>query len=134
MNTQKSSSKDLLEIYFDGACPVCSREMRYLRKRDKNNLISFIDVSAENFDPAAYNRTRDDFMKQIHARLPDGKIITGMEVFRQAYNRVGYGWLLFPTKLPLIKQIADFAYAVFARNRMKISKFLSRCGVDSCSI
>ncbi len=123
-----------LEIYFDGACPVCSREMRYLKKRDKKNLISFVDINTSDFNPQEYNRSHDDFMKQIHARLPDGEIVTGMEVFRQAYKRIGHAWLLFPTKLPVIKQIADYAYAVFARNRMKISKFLSRCGVDSCSI
>lgn len=122
------------ELFYDGACPICSREMSYLKKRDKNNLISFVDISSPEFDPKKYNKSNDDFMKQIHARLPSGEIITGMEVFRQAYNRVGYGWLLFPTKLPVIKQIADLCYAIFAKNRMKISKFLSKCGVDSCSI
>lgn len=131
---QKEVDHDILTLYFDGACPVCSREMRHLKKKDKKGLLSFVDISEPDFDPAKYNRSYDDFMKQIHAVLPDGTVVIGMEVFRQAYKRIGHGWLLFPTKLPVIKQIADFAYAVFARNRMKISKFLSRCGVDSCSI
>jgi predicted DCC family thiol-disulfide oxidoreductase YuxK len=122
------------ELFYDGACPICSREMSYLKKRDKKNQISFIDISRPEFDPKKYNKSNDDFMKEIHGRLPSGEIITGMEVFRQAYKRVGYGWLLFPTKLPVIKQIADLCYAIFAKNRMKISKFLSKCGVDSCSI
>jgi predicted DCC family thiol-disulfide oxidoreductase YuxK len=123
-----------LTLFYDGGCPVCSREMRFLKKKDSKNLISFIDISSSDFNPSEYNKDQDTFMKQIHARLPDGTLITGMEVFRQAYQRVGHGWILFPTKFPVIKQLADICYALFAKNRMRISKFLSRCGMSSCAI
>lgn len=134
MDNTDTSNKPEITLFFDGDCPLCSREVRYLERKDSRNLIRFVDISAPDFNPDVYSKTKSDFMRAIQAELPDGTFIEGMEVFRRIYQAIGYGFLLKPTKLPIIKQIFDFAYYVFARNRIRIGSLLGRCGLGKCSI
>ena len=111
------------EVFYDGECPLCMKEIRLLRWLDRNRgNILFTDIAAPDFDPQAYaGSTMDTLMAEIHGRLPDGTMVTGVEVFRQLYGAVGLGWLFAPTKWPVIKQIADWAYVKFAQNRLRLT-------------
>jgi predicted DCC family thiol-disulfide oxidoreductase YuxK len=42
-----------LRVYYDGLCPLCSREIAYYRIKDRPNLIDWIDITGEGFDAAA---------------------------------------------------------------------------------
>jgi hypothetical protein len=43
-----------------------------------------------------------DGMRKIRAVLPDGNVITGVEVFRQVYRAIGLGWVFELTSMPVI--------------------------------
>jgi predicted DCC family thiol-disulfide oxidoreductase YuxK len=58
---------------------------------------------------------------EIHAALPDGSLIKGVEVLRLAYGAVGLGWLLRPTAWAALRPIFDAGYLAFARHRRTIS-------------
>ena len=32
-------------VWFDGACPLCAREIAWMRRLDRRNAIAFVDVS-----------------------------------------------------------------------------------------
>ncbi len=83
-----------IQVYYDGACPLCAREMRLLRRRDRRRRIGFVDIAAEGFEPAAAGVPREALMERIHARLPDGTLVEGVEVFRRLYTILGHGWLV----------------------------------------
>jgi len=36
-------------IFYDGYCPLCIAEMRHLRKRDKHNKLTLVDIQAPDF-------------------------------------------------------------------------------------
>ena len=42
-----------VEVFFDGDCPLCLREIELLRKLDKARQIRFTNIQAEDFDPAS---------------------------------------------------------------------------------
>lgn len=122
------------EIYLlvDGLCPLCKREAAFLERRDKGRgRLVTIDITAPGFDPARYERSMDDLMGQIHGVLPDGTILTGMAVFRRAYQAVGLGWLLAPTGWPVLRPLGDAAYRWFARNRTRLT---GRCEGGRCGV
>lgn len=108
-----------LKLLYDGDCPLCSREVALLRRRDARSRIVFEDIAAPAFDPARYGLDHATLMARIHGVLPDGRVIEGMEVFRRAYTAVGLGWLLAPSRWPGIGRLFDAAYRVFARNRLR---------------
>lgn len=120
-----------VEVFFDGACPLCLREINLLRRRDKLKRIEFTDLSAAEFNPAPLGLTMEELLAAIHGRLPDGTIISGVEVFRRMYGAIGFGWLAAITRWPGVRQAADAAYWLFARNRMR---FTGRCRDGQCDV
>ncbi|MGB0640297.1 MAG: thiol-disulfide oxidoreductase DCC family protein [Myxococcota bacterium] len=125
----------MFEVFYDGDCPLCMREINMLQRLDrKKNNLRFTDISPADFDAKAVTGLEySTLMDEIHGRLPDGTIVTGVEVFRQLYGAVGLGWLTAPTRWPGIRQLSDAAYQAFAKNRLKLT---GRCGPDenACAI
>lgn len=117
-----------IEVFFDGDCPLCRREIAMLQRWDRQHRIRFTDISAEDFDAADYGISHDELMSEIHARTSDGQWITGVEVFRRLYGAVGFRWLIPFTRLPGISCGLEVGYRVFAKNRLK---WTGRCSEDS---
>lgn len=121
-----------VEVFYDGACPLCMREIALLRRRDrKHRRIRFTDISAAEFSAESYGKPRRAFVDRIQGRLPDGTWIEGVEVFRRLYGAVGFAWLIPLTRLPIIRHLLDAAYRVFARNRLK---WTGRCDDGACEL
>jgi predicted DCC family thiol-disulfide oxidoreductase YuxK len=120
-----------VEVFYDGACPLCTREMDMLRARDRRARIRFTDIAAEGFDAAAVGVPWDVLMARIHGRLPDGTLIEGVEVFRRLYAAVGFGPLVAVSRAPGLSHLLDLAYHVFARNRLRLT---GRCANGVCAM
>lgn len=117
------------KILVDGGCPLCRREAAMMRRMDKGRgALAIEDISDPAFDPGKYGVSFERLMAHIHGVLPDGRVVTGMEVFRRAYGAVGWGWLLAPTGWPIARWVFDRLYALFARYRLSLTG--RRCEVD----
>ena len=135
MNKDLSSMSAEIKVLYDGDCPLCSREVDMLRRKDRGRGgIDFEDISAEDFDASIYGLTSETVMARIHGVLPGGEVIEGLEVFRRAYSAVGMGWLMAPTRWPGVRQIAEAGYRVFARNRLRWTGRKDACQDGTCSI
>ncbi|MGD8914353.1 MAG: DCC1-like thiol-disulfide oxidoreductase family protein [Candidatus Thiodiazotropha sp.] len=96
-------------------------EIIFSINRNSRQLI-FIDISAPDFDPKAYGRTRQMLLARIHARRADGVIVEGPEVFRLAFSALGYGWLVAPPRWSFLNQVTEITYNWFARNRGSLAR------------
>lgn len=118
-----------VEVFYDADCPLCYHEIRMLKWLDRNRKrVLFTNIADPDFNPEPLGKTFDELMAEIHGRLPDGKWIIGVEVFRQVYAAVGFGLLVWPSRLPGISHVLDAGYRVFARNRLSLT---GRCD-SSC--
>lgn len=120
-----------IEVFYDGDCPLCTREVRLLRRLDKRKRIRFVDIAAEGFAPASVGVAWEALMDRIHARLPDGTIVEGVEVFRRLYTAIGFGSLVALTRLPGLAQVLDLGYRWFAKNRPRLT---GRCADRACEL
>lgn len=71
-------------VYFDGACPLCRREISLLQKFDRNNRLLFRDISppqAAAFCPLP----QQDMLARFHVRRADGVMLDGAAAFLAAY-------------------------------------------------
>ncbi|MHC4672386.1 MAG: thiol-disulfide oxidoreductase DCC family protein [Planctomycetota bacterium] len=124
-----------IKILIDGECPLCKREAGFLRRLDGGRQRLLIeDITTPDFDPCKYDTKMDDLMGQIHGVMPNGTLVKGVEVFRLAYEAVGLGWLLAPTKWPILKQLSDTCYTWFARNRLRLTGRARACNSTRCRV
>ena len=125
---------DRFRLLYDGECPFCSREVRWLKRRDRAGNLELEDISALDFEPTSYGLTRDEVTRVLHGVRADGVVLKGMDAVREAYRTVGLGWVLAPTKLPGLKALSDLLYGCFARNRVVIGRLLHPgCSDGQCS-
>jgi predicted DCC family thiol-disulfide oxidoreductase YuxK len=120
-----------VEVFYDGDCPLCLREIRMLQRLDRRQRIGFVDIAAPGFDAAAVGVSWQALMDRIHGRLPDGTLIEGVEVFRRLYAAVGFAPLVALTRLPGVTQLLDLAYHTFAKHRLRLT---GRCTSDVCDL
>lgn len=120
-----------IEVFFDGDCPLCVREITMLRRLDRHGRIRATDIAAPGFDAAAVGVSWERLMERIHGRLPTGELIEGVEVFRQLYAAVGFSWLVAATRLPGVRHALDAAYELFAKNRLRLT---GRCVDGACAV
>ncbi|OIP69237.1 MAG: thiol-disulfide oxidoreductase [Oscillatoriales cyanobacterium CG2_30_44_21] len=108
-----------IKLLFDGECPLCVREVNFLKRQDGDRgLIKFVDIAADDYQ--SEDNAGIDFetaMGRIHGILADGTVIKNVEVFRQIYDVLGIGWVYAITKLPLVGHLADALYGVWADYR-----------------
>ena len=120
-----------VEVFYDGACPLCMREIRMLMRKDRDAKIVFTDIAAADFDPAGVGTTMSELMAKIKGRLPDGTWIEGVEVFRQLYTAIGWGRVVAVTRVPGISGVLSLCYRWFAKNRLRLT---GRCEPEGCAI
>lgn len=122
--TQSTSPSWQIKLLYDGECPLCVREVNFLKKRDAGRgIVKFVDIADDRYTPEANGGI--DFetaMGRIHALLPDGTIIKNVEVFRSVYETLGMGWVYAATKLPLIGAIVDILYGIWADWRLILTR------------
>ena len=112
----------LIEVFYDGHCPLCTREIDMLQTLDRGRgRLLCTDISEPGFRADQYGLDQEVMMASIHGRLPDGSLVQGVEVFRLLYSAVGFGPLVALTRLPVVREALDLGYRLFARNRLRLT-------------
>lgn len=112
-----------IKLLYDGACPLCVREVNFLRKRDAGRgWVAFVDIADDDYSAEANGGV--DFetaMGRIHAVLPDGTVIQNVEVFRRVYEILGMGWIYAATRWPVVGLVVDWIYELWADKRLALT-------------
>ncbi|HEY6964137.1 MAG TPA: DUF393 domain-containing protein [Erythrobacter sp.] len=113
----------LVKVWYDGACPLCLREIAVMRRLDKRGRIAFIDV-AEGSDPSC-PVDRADLLARFHAE-EDGVIYDGAAAFAAMWRAIP---LLRPLGLaarsPSVLRVLEAAYVRFLRVRPRLQRFFA---------
>ncbi|ANV90432.1 thiol-disulfide oxidoreductase DCC family protein [Picosynechococcus sp. PCC 8807] len=112
-----------IKLLYDGQCPLCLREVNFLRRKDNGRgLICFVDVAADDYDPSRHGGvTFRAAMERIHGVLADGTVLQNVAVFRSVYEVLGLGWVYGITKIPGVGQLADWVYSIWAKYRLQLT-------------
>jgi predicted DCC family thiol-disulfide oxidoreductase YuxK len=102
-----------IQVYFDGACPVCAREISFYRARPGADGFDWVDVSrADAALPAGL--TARAALARLHVRAADGTLLSGAAAFAAMWRRMpGLAWLGRLLAVPPFGLCAEAAYRVF---------------------
>jgi predicted DCC family thiol-disulfide oxidoreductase YuxK len=124
-----------LQVFYDGACPLCRRQMNRYRRLDTCGKLEWVDTTRPGFRAEAFGLDPRRLQEAMHARFPDGRVVAGVTAFVAIWNALPPRWstrtLQALLKFPGMMWIADLIYRLFARNRYR---FTGRCTAESCDI
>jgi predicted DCC family thiol-disulfide oxidoreductase YuxK len=112
-----------LQVWFDGGCPLCQREIALMRRLDRRGAIAFTDVAAPE---AACPLDRAALLARFHAR-EDGQLLSGAAAFAAM-------WRAIPLLRPLgllarnkgVLWLLERAYRGFLRWRPALQRLARR--------
>lgn len=76
----------MLTVFFDGACPLCQREIALFRRLDWRGRIDFVDV-AEPGSAESCPIDRAELLARFHAREGD-RLLSGAAAFAAMWRAV----------------------------------------------
>lgn len=117
---------DQLTVFFDGACPLCRREIAFMRRLDRGGRITFLDVAAEGAVTSC-PLTREELLQRFHAQLPSGELVSGARAFTEAYARIpGFAFVAHLGRWPWSANLLNKFYGLFLRIRPSLQRMVSR--------
>lgn len=105
-------------VYYDGACPVCAREIGYYQQRKEADLFSWVDVTCADASVLGSDLSRADALARMHVRRADGSLAVGAAAFAEIWRPMpGLSYLAALIATPPFNIIAEWAYRGFLRLR-----------------
>jgi predicted DCC family thiol-disulfide oxidoreductase YuxK len=109
-----------VKVWFDGACPLCLREIALMRRLDRRGRIAFVDVAAEA-DPSC-PIDRGELLARFHAE-EDGTILSGAAAFAAMWRQIPpLRPLGLIARSPAVLRVLEWLYLRF----LKFRPFLQR--------
>jgi len=113
-------------ILYDGSCGVCRRWVPFWEKALQRRGFE-IAALQEEWVVEKLKLPAETLLNDLRLLLADGSHLAGAAVYRYAMRRI---WWAFPiyllSLLPGCRQVFDWCYRTFARNRYRLS---AACGL-----
>ena len=105
-------------VYFDGACPVCRREIAHYRRQRGADAIAWIDASSCDETALGAGLDRSLVLSRFHVREADGSLATGAAAFVAIWRRLpAFAWLARLARPRPMLTLLDAGYAAFLQVR-----------------
>jgi predicted DCC family thiol-disulfide oxidoreductase YuxK len=118
-----------LTVLYDGACPLCRREIgvyRGLPPLHPDSPVCFADVNdtALTLPPGT---TREQLLARFHVRGRDGALLSGAQAFLALWAALpGWRWLALAGRLPGAGWLMEAGYRLFLRWRPMLQRWAFR--------
>lgn len=114
MTTGSCPEFPALTVYYDGACPVCSREIAFYRRQPGADVCAWVDATVCTETALGPGLTRSAALGRFHVRRADGELVDGTRGFAALWRvlpRTAWlGWLASVGPMPAL---LDATYRAF---------------------
>lgn len=114
-------------VFYDGACPLCTAEIGFYRRRRGADRLEWVDVSACPAENVTAGLTRDQALKRFHVQDANGRLISGGQAFAVLWTALpGYSWIGKLFRLKPLRWAIDHAYDGFLKWRPRLQALAKR--------
>ena len=129
MMTEPSHEPPQLTVLYDGACPLCRREIGIyhgLRPLQSDSPVCFADVN-DTALRLPLGTTREQLLARFHVRGRDGALLSGAQAFLALWAALpGWRWLALAGRLPGAAWLMERGYRLFLRWRPMLQRWALR--------
>ena len=112
------SSFPQLTIYYDGGCPVCTREIGFYQRRRGANHICWVDLAQCEDSELGVDLNRKAAYSRLHARWPNGQLVSGAAAFAALWQTLpAFHWVGRVATLPGVTHLLEWVYRGFLKIR-----------------
>ena len=126
---QPDNESPPLTVLYDGACPLCRREIgiyRGLQPLRSDSPVCFADVSDAAL-PLPPGTTREQLLARFHVRGRDGELLSGAQAFLALWAALpGWRWLALAGRLPGAVWVMERSYRLFLHCRPTLQRWAFR--------
>lgn len=110
----------LIEVFYDGKCGLCSREIGYYKRLTPSTSIVWNDIATHPELLQGTGMSQSEALLYLRVRDEQGMIQTGLDAFLVIWRQFR-GWRLLGAlaALPGVYRGVSFAYRKFADRRFK---------------
>lgn len=101
------------QLYYDGRCPLCAREMAFLRKF-KTAGLTLVDIHQLL---QLTDEEQEQMLRNLHLQMPDGSWRFGVEANVIAWSFTPMGFLWKPLRWKIWAGAVDKIYQRWADRR-----------------
>jgi predicted DCC family thiol-disulfide oxidoreductase YuxK len=103
-------------VFYDGGCPLCSREIAHYRRMDREHRIRWLDVTRDGTALSAYGIDQVEALAVFHVIDRGGRLVKGAEGFVTVWKELPrYRWLARLCRFFHLLPLMEWGYARFAR-------------------
>lgn len=114
-----------LTVFYDGACPLCEREIAFYRRREGADRVAWIDVSESTANRIAPGLSKDQALARFHVRTSDGRLVSGGKAFARLWAALPAFRLLGRVfQVPPLAWLLDRAYLLFLGIRPRLQAYV----------
>ena len=114
--SEESATCDAMTVMYDGACPLCRREVALYQSLKPSAEVVWLDVSKDSAQVSPSDQAR--YMSRFHVRQSDGRLLSGAAAFVALWLVMpGWRWLGKMGRLPGVTPLMELVYRVFLRLR-----------------
>jgi predicted DCC family thiol-disulfide oxidoreductase YuxK len=115
-------------VFYDGACPMCRREIAHYRRLRGADRLCWIDIAGDPAPLADHGLDRAAAMARFHVLDRHGQWQTGAWGFAELWAQLpAYRWLAGTLRGLRLLPLLDLLYGRFARWRLQ-----RRCDGGAC--
>ena len=108
----------MITVYYDGKCGLCSKEIKYYKKISQDNVFNWLDIASYPHHLNNINVSQHHALLYLHALDKNNNLHIGVDAFILIWkNLKNWRILSIFISLPVIKQISDIIYKIFAKYR-----------------
>ena len=108
-----------ITMFYDGGCPLCSREVRHYRRIDHDRFVNWVDISVQADQLESHHLSHEAAMARLHVLDSEGQMQTGAAAFVALWSGLPYyRWLAGCVRCLGLVPLLDRIYEPFARWRL----------------
>ena len=127
ITNSSNQTSESLTVFFDGSCPICSKEINFYKMRAGADELSWVDVSDEEIPIPIQTRSREELMARFHVLSSSGELVSGGAAFAELWASLPafkiFGKIF---KLPILRYLIDVGYDIFLTLRPKFQSLLHK--------